>query len=44
MATRDQVRSMKTAQPFRPFFVRMADGRSLAVTQPEFIACSVDGR
>jgi hypothetical protein len=44
MATREQVRSMQTAQPFRPFTVTLADGRSFRVTHPENVACSLNGR
>lgn len=44
MATREQVRQMQTAQPFRPFVVRLADGRSFEVRHPELTACSVNGR
>ena len=35
MATREQVRLMQTAQPFRPFLVKLADGRHFEVTHPE---------
>ena len=44
MATREQVRTMQTAQPFEPFLVRLVDGRSFEVTHPELVACSKDGR
>ncbi|MGO9921997.1 MAG: hypothetical protein ACLQIB_45785 [Isosphaeraceae bacterium] len=44
MATREQVRQMQTAQPFRPFIVRLADGRAFEVRHPELIACSLNGR
>ena len=35
---------MQTQQPFEPFLVRLADGRSFEVTHPELVACSKDGR
>jgi hypothetical protein len=44
MATREQVRTMQTAQPFRPFLVKLADGRHFLVTHPELAACSKNGR
>jgi len=44
MATRDQLRQMVTAQPFRPFAVKLAGGRSFTVRHPELVACSVNGR
>ncbi len=44
MATNAQVRLMQTAQPFRPFLVRLADGRHFEVRHPENVACSQNGR
>jgi hypothetical protein len=44
MVTREQLRAMMTARPFRPFLVKLADGRSFAVEYPENVGCSVDGR
>jgi hypothetical protein len=44
MATNLQVRTMQTAQPFRPFLVKLADGRQFEVRHPENIACSPNGR
>jgi hypothetical protein len=38
------VRSMITAQPFRPFKLNLVGGRSLSVTRPENAAASLDGR
>jgi hypothetical protein len=35
---------MTTARPFRPFLVRLADGRHFEVTHPENAACSPNGR
>lgn len=31
-------------QPFRPFTIRMADGRTFQVDHPDFIALSPSGR
>jgi hypothetical protein len=39
-----QVRDLITAQPFRPFHVRMVSGRTFQVRHPENIACSPNGR
>jgi hypothetical protein len=44
MATHLQVRDLITAQPFRPFHVRMVSGRTFEVRHPENIACSPNGR
>ncbi len=33
MATTEQVRQTQTAQPFRPFVVRLADGRSFKLSK-----------
>ncbi len=44
MATNQQVRAMQTAQPFRPFLVKLADGRHFEVRHPENVACSPNGR
>jgi hypothetical protein len=35
---------MQTSQPFRPFLVKLADGRHFRVTHPELISCSANGR
>jgi hypothetical protein len=40
MATNLQVRALLTAHPFRPFLVKLADGRTFEVRHPEMIACS----
>lgn len=42
--TIEQVRSMHAARPFRPFRIHMADGRSVDVQHPEFLAQSPTGR
>jgi hypothetical protein len=44
MATRELVRRFQTAQPFRPFLVKLADGRQFEVRHPELISCDVRGR
>ncbi len=44
VVTSEQVRTMQTAQPFRPFLVKLADGRHFLVTHPELAACSKNGR
>jgi hypothetical protein len=44
MATNERVRALQTAQPFRPFLVKLADGRHFEVRHPENIACSSKGR
>ena len=43
MATNEQVRLMVRAEPFRPFLVKLADGRQLEVRHPENISCSTNG-
>jgi hypothetical protein len=43
MATREQVRAMTTAQPFRPYAIKLAGGASFEVRHPENVACSVNG-
>jgi hypothetical protein len=44
MATANQLLSAMRAQPFRPFQVKLADGRSFLVRHPEFVSVSVNGR
>jgi hypothetical protein len=44
VATREQLRTIQTAQPFRPFLVKLADGRQFLVTHPELASCSKNGR
>ena len=38
------VREAMHASPFRPFRLRLADGRKLAVPHPDFIAVAPNGR
>jgi hypothetical protein len=42
--TNEQLRKMHSAQPFRPFDIHLADGRSLPVDHPEFLSQSPTGR
>jgi hypothetical protein len=42
--TVEQLRKMHQERPFRPFRVHLADGRSLDVPHPEFLAHSPSGR
>jgi hypothetical protein len=36
----ERIRNLYWAKPFKPFTIHLADGRSLAVTHPEFMALS----
>ena len=40
----EQFRAVLHDQPFRPFTIRMADGRSFEVVHPDFVAQSQSGR
>jgi hypothetical protein len=40
MATRDQIRDAMHRQPFRPFLVRLLDGRIFQIKHPDFISVS----
>jgi hypothetical protein len=42
--TRDELRSVILASPFRPFRLRFSSGAHLDVPHPEFIAMSPGGR
>lgn len=42
--TTDQFKTTLHLQPFRPFTIRMADGRSFDVAHPDFVAQSPSGR
>src|SRR5207237_6160093 len=44
MATSNQLRTAIRAQPFRPFTVRLADGRAFFVKHPELISVGPNGR
>ena len=40
----DDLRHAHQARPFRPFTIRVADGREYRVAHPEFLTFSVTGR
>ncbi|HXP63161.1 MAG TPA: hypothetical protein VN829_21850 [Dongiaceae bacterium] len=40
----DDIRELLHAEPFRPFFVHVADGGRLLVKHPDFVALSGSGR
>jgi hypothetical protein len=42
--TTEQFRATLHLQPFRPFKIRMADGRAFDVAHPDFVAQSHSGR
>ena len=42
--TVEQLQAIQHAQPFRPYRIHMADGRSLDVHHPDFVARSPAGR
>jgi hypothetical protein len=42
--TIEQFRATLHRQPFRPFTIRMADGRTFEVHHPDFVALSHSGR
>jgi hypothetical protein len=42
--TTDQFRATLHQQPFRPFTIRMADGRAFEVAHRDFVAMSPSGR
>jgi hypothetical protein len=42
--TTEQFRTTLHQQPFRPFIIRMADGRAIDVSHPDFVAMSPSGR
>jgi hypothetical protein len=42
--TTDQFKAMLHLQPFKPFTIRMADGRTFQVSHPDFVAQSPSGR
>jgi hypothetical protein len=42
--TIEQLRKMHQARPFQPFDLYLADGRSLPVEHPEFLAMTPPGR
>lgn len=40
----EQFQTVQRAQPFRPYRIHMADGRSLDVHHPDFVARTPTGR
>lgn len=42
--TRDVVHTTLKAQPFKPFYFRLADGALVPVPHPEFVVLSEGGR
>jgi hypothetical protein len=42
--TIEQFKTTLHLQPFRPFTIRMADGRTFQVSHPDFVAQSPSGR
>jgi hypothetical protein len=42
--TAEQLRAMREANPFRPFTIHLADGRSLPVPHRDFVSQSPGGR
>jgi hypothetical protein len=42
--TAERLRAMREAQPFRPFTIHLADGRSLAAPHRDFVSQSPGGR
>ncbi|HEY7424778.1 MAG TPA: hypothetical protein VH682_11160 [Gemmataceae bacterium] len=42
--TAEQLRTMRDANPFRPFTIHLADGRTLAVPHRDFVSQSPSGR
>ena len=42
--TTEQFRSALHQLPFKPFTIRMADGRSFQIAHPDFVATSPSGR
>jgi hypothetical protein len=42
--TVEQLNNVHHARPFKPFTIRMADGRSFLVKHPDFISRSPSGR
>lgn len=40
----DDIKKALRAEPFRPFIVNLADGRTFAINHPEFLAVPPDGR
>jgi hypothetical protein len=41
--TKDAVQEMQYAEPFKPFSLRLADGKTIPVPHPEFLAIAPTG-
>jgi hypothetical protein len=44
MATREQLRDMVNAGPFRPYVITLADGRTFTIHHPNLVSCDTGGR
>ncbi len=44
MATREQVRDMVSARPFRPYVITLAGGQTFTIRHPELVSCDTRGR
>jgi len=44
MATKEQLRQMVRAEPFRPYTIKMVGGRTFTVSHPENASCDPKGR
>ena len=42
--TTEQLRTAHRGTPFRPFTIRMADGRTFSIAHPDFLSISPAGR
>ena len=42
--TSEQLKSTLSQQPFRPFTIRMVDGRAFSVSHPDWVIVSPTGR
>jgi hypothetical protein len=42
--TTEQLRAAHRTTPFRPFTIRMADGRNFTISHPDFLSMSPTGR
>jgi len=42
--TAEQLRAMRNSQPFRPFTIHLADGRSFSAPHRDFVSQSPGGR
>lgn len=40
--TADQVLRLQNAAPFKPYWMRLADGRSISIQHPDFVSVSDD--